>query len=147
MEDDEVSISSDEELLTALMYSKRKQDEPFRLFIQLIDFLAVKRRPDPVKFFARFWRPTATERARLAEHVADPAWMEAPEEEVRKYIAQTDRDGDGMLNEDEYLELLRKERLCQQWEQLIAGVHDVSASKGNPWWATLVPELSAALDG
>lgn len=33
-----------------------------------------------------------------------------PEEEVRKYIAQTDRDGDGMLNEDEYLELLRKER-------------------------------------
>jgi len=36
MEDDEVSISSDEELLTALMYSKRKEDEPFRLFIQLI---------------------------------------------------------------------------------------------------------------
>ena len=29
---------------------------------------------------------------------------------MRKYIAQTDRDGDGMLNEDEYLELLRKER-------------------------------------
>lgn len=40
-------------------------------------------------------------------------------------------------------ELLRQERLCQQWEQLVAGVHDVAASKGNPWWATIVPELSA----
>ena len=48
---------------------------------------------------------------------------------------------------EELPELLRKERLCQQWEQLIAGVHDVNASKGNPWWATIVPELSAPAFG
>ena len=35
MEDDEVSISSDDELVTALMYVKRKEDEPFRLLIRL----------------------------------------------------------------------------------------------------------------
>ena len=74
--------------LTSLRHDvERASEGETRLFIQLIDFLAVKRRPDPVKFFARFWRPTATERARLAEHVADPAWMEAPEEEVRACLA------------------------------------------------------------
>ena len=39
-------------------------------------------------------------------------------------------------------EMLRQERLCQQWEQLVTGVHDTAASKGNPWWATMVPEMS-----
>ena len=39
-------------------------------------------------------------------------------------------------------EMLRQERLCQQWEQLVTGVHDTAASKGNPWWATIVPEMS-----
>ena len=38
-------------------------------------------------------------------------------------------------------ELLREERLCQQWEQLLSGVHDFNASKGNPWWNSLVPEI------
>ena len=40
-------------------------------------------------------------------------------------------------------ELLKHERQCQQWEQLVAGVHDIGQSKGNPWWATIVPELSS----
>jgi len=35
MEEDEVSISSDDELVTALMFVNRKDCEPFRLFIQL----------------------------------------------------------------------------------------------------------------
>src|SRR5688500_15033759 len=29
-----------------------------RLFIQILDFLSIKRRPDPKKFFARFLSPT-----------------------------------------------------------------------------------------
>lgn len=36
-----------------------------RLLIQLIDFLAVKRRPPAEKFFRRFWRPTNEHKERL----------------------------------------------------------------------------------
>jgi 2,4-dienoyl-CoA reductase-like NADH-dependent reductase (Old Yellow Enzyme family) len=54
-----------------------------RLFIQLIDFLAVKRRPPPDKFFARFLRLDAGHRRRLAEATGEPAWEAAPEVDVR----------------------------------------------------------------
>ena len=37
-----------------------------RLFIQLIDFLAIRRRPDPKKFFERFLAVTERHRAALA---------------------------------------------------------------------------------
>lgn len=37
-----------------------------RLFIQLIDFLTVKRRPPAEKFFHRFWRPSKEQRSRLS---------------------------------------------------------------------------------
>ena len=43
-------------------------------------------------------------------------------------------------------EMLKEERQCQQWEQLVAGVHDVGQSKGNPWWATITPELSTVAE-
>jgi hypothetical protein len=49
-----------------------------RLFIQLIDFLAVKRRPPPDKFFARFLAVDAGHRARLAARSGEPRWTTRP---------------------------------------------------------------------
>ena len=44
-----------------------------RLFIQLIDFLAIRRRPDPEKFFARFLEITDQHRHALGDpHMPDP---------------------------------------------------------------------------
>ncbi|MDC0720194.1 oxidoreductase [Nannocystis bainbridge] len=57
-----------------------------RLFIQLIDFLAVKRRPAPDKFFARFLRVDAGHRERLAAALADDRWLAAPEAELRAFL-------------------------------------------------------------
>lgn len=54
-----------------------------RLFIQLIDFLAVKRRPPADKFFARFLAVDAGHRERLAALQHEPRWREAPEPELR----------------------------------------------------------------
>ncbi len=54
-----------------------------RLFIQLIDFLAVKRRPPADKFFARFLAVDADHRTRLATLHDDPRWHDAPEPELR----------------------------------------------------------------
>src|SRR6185295_9957681 len=57
-----------------------------RLFIQIIDFLAVKRRPPKDKFFARFFKVKESHRARLAEATGDTLWINASEAEVRDYL-------------------------------------------------------------
>ncbi|MCY1062422.1 NADH:flavin oxidoreductase [Nannocystis sp. SCPEA4] len=54
-----------------------------RLFVQLIDFLAVKRRPPPDKFFARFLRVDAGHRRRLADALHEERWLSAPELQLR----------------------------------------------------------------
>ena len=51
-----------------------------RLFIQLIDFLAIRRRPEPAKFFERFLSLTAAHRAALG-------MLDEPEAAVRDKLA------------------------------------------------------------
>src|ERR671916_1618001 len=47
-----------------------------RLFIQIIDFLAVKRRPEKEKYFDRFLTITDRHRRGLAEATGDAGWLE-----------------------------------------------------------------------
>jgi len=56
-----------------------------KLFIQLIDFLSIRRRPDPAKYFERFLRITPQHRERLG-------LVDAPESEVRAAIAALSED-------------------------------------------------------
>lgn len=71
-----------------------------KLFIQLIDFLMIRRRPDPDKYFDRFLKITGKHRAALK--MAD-----APEEEVRETLKTlSDEELDTVLDERE-LESLR----------------------------------------
>ncbi len=71
-----------------------------RFFIQIIDFLSVKRRPEKEKFFRRFLQPTARHRAALG---MDGAGDEAVRERL---LALPDADLDRVLDERE-LESLR----------------------------------------
>ncbi len=57
-----------------------------RLYIQLIDFLAVKRRPPPDKFFQRFLALDDGHRRRLADATGDAAWIAAPEADARAFL-------------------------------------------------------------
>src|SRR3954470_2012948 len=67
--------------LTRLVETVRRESGgETRLFIQLIDFLAIRRRPEPQKFFARFLAITPRHRAAL--DLGD-----APEVEVRARLA------------------------------------------------------------
>ena len=59
-----------------------------RLFIQIIDFLSVKRRPDKQKFFGRFLKLDARHRRALAEATEDERWLSEDEREVRGFLAQ-----------------------------------------------------------
>jgi 2,4-dienoyl-CoA reductase-like NADH-dependent reductase (Old Yellow Enzyme family) len=78
-----------------------------RLFIQIIDFLAVKRRPDKEKFFARFFAVKDRHRNALVLATADSQWRAADEAAVRRFLADADdRLLDRVLDERE-LESLR----------------------------------------
>ena len=66
-----------------------------RLLIQVIDFLTIRRRPEPTKYFSRFLAVTDRHRERLAAH----DW---PEDRIRGHLAGLpDAELDGILTEAE----------------------------------------------
>src|SRR6185295_3122154 len=78
-----------------------------RLFIQIIDFLAVKRRPDPNKYFQRFLEITDRHREHLSEVTGYSNWINADEANVREFLRTAEDDVlEHVLNERE-LEALR----------------------------------------
>jgi 2,4-dienoyl-CoA reductase-like NADH-dependent reductase (Old Yellow Enzyme family) len=78
--------------LTRLAETVRERSQGrTRLFIQLLDFLRVNRRPEPAKFFGRHLEITDRLRHRLADALGDERWLDAPEPEVRVRLAGADR--------------------------------------------------------
>src|SRR4051812_3117372 len=65
-----------------------------KVFIQIIDFLAVKRRPDPHKYFQRFLDVTDEHRIRLTQATGYSNWINADEANVRAFLQQAE---DGVL--------------------------------------------------
>ena len=59
-----------------------------KLLIQIIDFLAVRRRPDQQKFFARFLSITERHRETIARLTHESRWMTAPESEIRDFLGK-----------------------------------------------------------
>ena len=57
-----------------------------RLFIQIIDFLTVKRRPDPAKYFERFLKITSRHRENMAELTSDPRYLSGDETRSREFL-------------------------------------------------------------
>jgi 2,4-dienoyl-CoA reductase-like NADH-dependent reductase (Old Yellow Enzyme family) len=78
-----------------------------KLFIQIIDFLTVKRRPEKVKYFERFFQLQARHRGALAQATGDQRWLPASEADVRAFLnAAPDEIIERVLDEQE-LESLR----------------------------------------
>jgi len=63
-----------------------------RVFLQLIDFLSIRRRPDPRKYFARFLRVGASHRESLSATTGDPSWLDAADDRVRTTLASLDEE-------------------------------------------------------
>ena len=63
-----------------------------KLFIQIIDFLSVKRRPEKAKYFARFFTPNERHREALARVTNDESWITADETVLREFLAQAPED-------------------------------------------------------
>src|SRR5829696_10583834 len=56
------------------------------LFIQIIDFLAVKRRPEKAKYFQRFLQVDEHHRHALAEITNQTSWLSASDDRVREFL-------------------------------------------------------------
>lgn len=67
---------------------RRESDGRTRLFIQIIDFLAVRRRPEKSKYFERFFQLEERHRRALAEATEDEGWLERGEAELRAYLKE-----------------------------------------------------------
>jgi len=65
---------------------KRASHGQTRLFIQIIDFLAVRRRPQPVKFFERFLAVNTAHREALAATTGNESWLDADESQIRSFM-------------------------------------------------------------
>jgi len=86
---------------------RRESGGHTRLFIQIIDFLAVKRRPQKDKYFARFLRVDSQHREKLAGATCSDHWRDASEKDIRAYLIEApDELLDRVLDERE-LESLR----------------------------------------
>ncbi len=62
------------------------------LFLQIIDFLAIRRRPEREKFFSRYLMLGETHRHALARITGDDGWLDAPEPDLRARLAALDDD-------------------------------------------------------
>jgi dimethylglycine catabolism A len=78
-----------------------------RLFIQLIDFLAVKRRPEKEKYFQRFLAVDDHHRRALAEVTLQSAWLKASDDHVRDFLQNADDEVVETLLRPRELEALR----------------------------------------
>jgi 2,4-dienoyl-CoA reductase-like NADH-dependent reductase (Old Yellow Enzyme family) len=93
--------------LSNLVSTVRKASQgETRLFIQVLDFLSIKRRPTKENYFRRFLRLGSDHRERLAAATGAGRWAAAPEVEVReRLLAATDEELDRILGERELEDL------------------------------------------
>jgi hypothetical protein len=62
---------------------RRESGGHTRLLLQIIDFLSIRRRPEPAKYFGRFLAITGDHRRRMAGALGDAAWLGADEAALR----------------------------------------------------------------
>ena len=79
--------------LTSLVETVREaSDDHTKLFIQIIDFLAVRRRPDPQKYFDRFLTITPRHREAIARLTDDPRYLNGDESRAREFLKHASDD-------------------------------------------------------
>lgn len=64
----------------------RASDGETKLFIQLIDFLRIRKRPERVRYLSSFLRLRAEHREKLSQLLAQPELMNAPETSLREVL-------------------------------------------------------------
>jgi dimethylglycine catabolism A len=112
-----------------------------RLFIQLIDFVAVRRRPEPEKYFGRHLGIDDALRRRMAAAADDSAWLAADERVIRQHLLAS------LMDDRPFVERVLTDR---QLEALDYGYRERIWDTHLPWIEELprvLPGLFAAAAG
>ncbi len=84
----------------------RASEGETRLFIQILDFLSIRRRPPKEKYFGRFLQVSDAHRARMSKVLDDDRWLAAEEHTVRERLVECeDAELDQILGERELEDL------------------------------------------
>ena len=86
---------------------KEASEGQSKLFIQIIDFLSVKRRPEKEKYFALFLQINDRHRRALAETTEDLSWLAAAEAKVREFLLNAPDEAVDRILDARELESLR----------------------------------------
>ncbi|MFQ5793245.1 MAG: NADH:flavin oxidoreductase, partial [Acidobacteriota bacterium] len=86
---------------------RRASEGRTRLFIQVIDFLSVRRRPLKEKYFSRFLKITDRHRVKLAEWAGEEGLKHASEEEIRQTLLEAPDEAHDRILTSRELEDLR----------------------------------------
>jgi 2,4-dienoyl-CoA reductase-like NADH-dependent reductase (Old Yellow Enzyme family) len=113
---------------------RERSDGHTRLFIQLIDFVAVRRRPEPEKYFGRHLGVDDALRRRMAATAQDPAWLAADERVIREHLLAS------LLDDRQFVENVLTPR---QLEALDYGYRERIWDTHLPW----IEELPRVLPG
>ena len=113
---------------------REHSDGHTRLFIQLIDFVAVRRRPEPEKYFGRHLGIDEPLRRRMAAAANDPAWQAADERVIRQHLLAS------LLDDRAFVERVLTDR---QLEALDFGYRERIWDTHLPW----IEELPRVLPG
>jgi 2,4-dienoyl-CoA reductase-like NADH-dependent reductase (Old Yellow Enzyme family) len=97
---------------------KRASGGRTRLFIQIIDFLSVKRRPEKSKYFARFLELNERHRSALAEATGDEGWTKADDARVYSFLSDAD---DGLI--EKVLDARELESLRKGYRERVTDTH------------------------
>ena len=65
---------------------RRRSEGRTRLYIQLIDFLGIRRRPEKARWARSFWHPAQRHRERLHAADGDEAWLAMDESALRERV-------------------------------------------------------------
>jgi 2,4-dienoyl-CoA reductase-like NADH-dependent reductase (Old Yellow Enzyme family) len=86
---------------------KEASDGETLLFIQIIDFLAVKRRPEKEKYFDRFFQVNNSHRDAMAGVTGNADWINAPDNQVRLFLKDVSDDVLDQVLDEREIEALR----------------------------------------
>ena len=104
---------------------RERSDGHTRLFIQILDFLTVRRRPEPATFFGRYLTIHPALRARLARAVSDDRWLTADERDVRAWLATADRSVIEAVLDERELESLDYGYRERVWDTHLPWIRDL----------------------
>lgn len=96
-----------------------------RLLIQLIDFLSIRRRPEPDKFFDRFLQVQGRHREALVQITGQADWQNAPEDRIRGVLKELPAEDLQQVLDDRELESLNYGARQRVWDMHEPGIEEL----------------------